>query len=165
MGGMAIGAWLASRRSGRWRNLLRGYAIVEASIGVAALAFHPLFVAATETAYDRILPALGVDFAAATFKWTLGGALILPQSIALGLTFPLMSAGLLRRHPERPGATLAMLYFTNSLGAAVGVLASGFVMIAWLGLPGTIQAAGALNLALAATVWLLAPGQDPPPTP
>ncbi len=163
MGGMALGAWLASRRSGRWRNLLRGYAIVEAVIGLAALAFHPLFVATTEAAYGSILPALGSAGGAALVKWSLAAALILPQSILLGMTFPLMSAGLLRRHPERPGEALAMLYFTNSFGAAIGVLASGFVLIDRLGLPGTIQVAGALNLALAAIVWLVAPGRDPEP--
>ena len=43
-----------------------------------------------------------------------------------------------------------MLYFTNSLGAAAGVLASGFVLIAWVGLPGTLRVAGVLNLVLAA---------------
>jgi predicted membrane-bound spermidine synthase len=161
MGGMALGAWVTSRRSGRWPNLLRGYAVVEAVIGLAALAFHPVFVAATDAAYDSLLPALGSDSGAAAAKWTLAAALILPQSILLGMTFPLMSAGLLRRHPERPGEALAMLYFTNSLGAAVGVLASGFVLIDWLGLPGTVQAAGALNLALAAIVWTIAPGRDP----
>jgi spermidine synthase len=163
MGGMALGAWLASRFSARWQNLLRGYAIVEALIGLAALVFHPVFVAATDAAYESILPALGSDLAAALFKWTLAAALILPQSCLLGMTFPLMSGGLLRRHPERPGEALAMLYFTNSFGAAVGVLASGFVMIERLGLPGTIQAAGVLNLALAAIVWLVASGRDPAP--
>ena len=160
MGGMAGGAWLASRLSGRWANLLRAYAVVEALIGLAALVFHPVFVAATETAYEVVLPTLGSDVAATTFKWSLGSALILLQSIALGMTFPLMSAGLLRRHPERPGEALAMLYFTNSFGAAVGVLASGFLMIDRLGLPGTIRAAGALNLGLAVAVWLIAPGRD-----
>src|ERR1700674_5658324 len=54
MGGMAIGSWLCSRRSGNWGNLLRGYAITEALIGLAALAFHPAFVAATEDAYSSI---------------------------------------------------------------------------------------------------------------
>ncbi|MGH8697740.1 MAG: fused MFS/spermidine synthase, partial [Burkholderiales bacterium] len=163
MGGMALGAWLASRMSGRWPNLLRGYAIVEAVIGLAAIAFHALFVATTEAAYGSILPALGSDTGAALVKWSLAAALILPQSILLGMTFPLMSAGLLRRHPERPGEALAMLYFTNSFGAAIGVLASGFVLIDRLGLPGTIQVAGALNLALAVIVWLVAPGRDPEP--
>jgi predicted membrane-bound spermidine synthase len=163
MGGMAVGSWAASRLSRRWRNLLRGYAIVEALIGVAALVFHQAFVAATDASYESILPALGSDTAAATFKWALAGLMILPQSIALGMTFPLMSAGLLRRHPERPGEALALLYFSNSLGAAIGVLASGFVLIEALGLPGTIRVAGVINLVLAAVVWLIAPGRDPEP--
>jgi predicted membrane-bound spermidine synthase len=77
------------------------------------------------------------------------------------MTFPLMSAGLLRRHPERPGEALALLYFTNSFGAAIGVLVSGFVLIDKLGLPGTIQFAGVLNIGLAAFVWLLAKDPDP----
>jgi predicted membrane-bound spermidine synthase len=163
MGGMALGSWAASRYSRRWRNLLRGYAIVEALIGTAALLFHPAFVAVTDASYESVLPALGSDVAAATFKWAAAGLMILPQSVALGMTFPLMSAGLLRRHPERPGEALALLYFTNSLGAALGVLASGFLLIDALGLPGTIRVAGAINLALAAVVWAIAPGRDPDP--
>src|SRR5262249_51763563 len=54
------------------------------------------------------------------------------------------------------GEAIAMLYFSNSLGAAVGVLASGFVLIAWAGLPGTLRTAGAINLVLAAAVAMLA---------
>ena len=93
MGGMAIGAWIASRYSGRWKNLLVGYALTEGVIGLAALAFHDIFVAATGAAYTSVLPALGSATAAALFKWSLAGALVLPQSILLGMTFPLMSAG------------------------------------------------------------------------
>ena len=162
MGGMAIGSWLCSRWSAGWGNLLRGYALVEALIGIAALLFHPAFVAATDAAYESVLPALGGEIPAMLFKWTLAGFLILPQSVLLGMTFPLMSAGLIRRYPAAPGESLAMLYFTNSFGASIGVLASGFVMIEKLGLPGTVQTAGALNLALAAIVWLLARGAEEP---
>src|SRR3954468_20034306 len=88
MGGMAIGAWLCARASGRWSNLLRGYAAAEALIGIAALAFHPVYVAATGAAYSTVLPALGSAAAAGAFKWTLAGALILPQAVLLGMTFP-----------------------------------------------------------------------------
>jgi spermidine synthase len=160
MGGMAVGAWLCSRGSARWGNLLRGYAVAEGVIGLAALAFHPVFVAATDAAYSSVLPSLGAAGAAATFKWTLAGMLILPQSVLLGMTFPLMSAGLIRRYPAAPGESLALLYFTNSLGASAGVLASGFVLIERFGLPGTMQLAGGINLALAALVWLLARGPE-----
>ncbi|HET7200365.1 MAG TPA: hypothetical protein VFI80_06075, partial [Burkholderiales bacterium] len=99
MGGMAIGSWICSRRSEGWKNLLRAYALAEALIGLAALAFHSAFVAATDFAYASILPALGGELAAALFKWALAGLLILPQSVLLGMTFPLMSAGLIRRYP------------------------------------------------------------------
>src|SRR5712675_2389245 len=64
MGGMAVGAWLCSRASSRWSNLLRCYAAAEALIGLAALAFHPVFVAATDAAYSTVLPSLGTAAAA-----------------------------------------------------------------------------------------------------
>lgn len=155
MGGMALGSWLCSRHTVRWRNLLAGYAVTEAVIGVCALAFHKLFVGATEFSYDSVMPVLGSPLAANAFKWALSALLILPQSVLLGMTFPLMSAGLIRAYPDHSGGTIAMLYFTNSLGAAVGVLASGFVLIAWVGLPGTLLTAGVLNIVLASIVWLL----------
>ncbi|MCD6041638.1 MAG: putative spermidine synthase with an N-terminal rane domain, partial [Burkholderiales bacterium] len=59
MGGMAVGAWGASRVSARWRDLLLVYAVIEALIGAASLAFHPTFVAATAFAHDQVIPALG----------------------------------------------------------------------------------------------------------
>ncbi len=156
MGGMAAGAAWCARLSERLRNPLAGYALVEALIGALALAFHPLFVAATDWSYESLLPALGGEWAPLAGKLAVSCLLILPQSLLLGMTFPLMSAGLARAHPAAQGESIAMLYFTNSLGAAVGVLASGFLLIAWVGLPGTLRTAGAMNFAIALAVWLLA---------
>jgi MFS family permease len=68
-------------------------------------------------------------------KWLLAALLILPQSLLLGATFPLLSAGAIRRVPQSSGRVLALLYFTNSLGAAVGVLAAGFWLAAAYGCP------------------------------
>jgi spermidine synthase len=153
---MAIGSWVCSRFSGRWRNLLLGYAAAEAVIGFCALVFHKAFLAALDFAYDDVMPSLGSPLAANAFKWAFAALTILPQSVLLGMTFPLMAAGLIRAYPDRTGATIAMLYFTNSLGAAAGVLASGFVLIGLVGLPGTIMTAGLLNILLAGAVWLLA---------
>jgi spermidine synthase len=155
MGGMAIGAWLASRLSARWRDLLLAYALIEAAIGLISFGFHPAFVAATGFAFDKVIPALGAPALVHAFKWTLAALMILPQSILLGMTFPLMTGGVLRLRPERSGYAIAMLYFTNSLGAGIGVLASGFYFIAAAGLPGTLTIAGALNLVVAALVMLM----------
>jgi predicted membrane-bound spermidine synthase len=154
MGGMAVGSWISSRWSHRWRNLLLAYAIAEGVIGLLGVVFHQVFVAGTGFAYEAIIPALGGSPAAVTgFKWALSALLILPQSILLGMTFPLMAGGMIRLHPAGTGSTLSLLYFTNSFGAAVGVLASGFFLIERVGLPGTILTAGLLNLALALVVW------------
>jgi predicted membrane-bound spermidine synthase len=155
MGGMAIGAWWCSRFSARWRDPLFAYAMIEALIGLAALAFHFVFNAVTAWAFDSAIPAIGTPAAVQAFKWGLGAALILPQSILLGMTFPLMTAGVIRMRPQRAGHAIAMLYFTNSLGAGVGVLASGFYFIPEAGLPGTLIASGIINLGVAAAVFLL----------
>jgi predicted membrane-bound spermidine synthase len=156
MGGMAAGAAWCARFSERIAHPLAAYALAEAIVGACALVFHPLFVVATDWSYASLLPSLENEAAALAAKLALSCLLILPQSMLLGMTFPLMSAGLARAHPEAQGESIAMLYFTNSLGAAAGVLASGFVLIAWVGLPGTLRFAGVLNLLIAAAVWLLA---------
>jgi spermidine synthase len=162
MGGLAGGAWLCARVSRRVANPLRAYALIEALIGALALVFHGVFVLATDWAYATLLPGLGTEWLVLAAKIALCALLIAPQSLLLGMTFPLMSAGLARSHPAAAGESVAMLYFSNSLGAALGVLASGFVMIAAFGLPGTLRAAGLLNIGLAVVVWLLAaPAQRP----
>ena len=153
MGGMALGSWLVSRYTGRIRNLLVGYAAAEFGIGVLAITFHGLFNSVTGWALDSVLPALGGTGMVDVVKWAIASALILPASLLLGTTFPLMSAGVIRLYPDSGGRALAMLYFTNSLGAAIGVLASGFLLIAEVGLPGTILTAGILNITLALVVW------------
>ncbi len=153
MGGMALGSWLCATYSQRWGNLLLGYALVEAIIGVCALIFHPLYVQFLDLAYTRLMPGLGSPALVSVFKWTTASLFILPQSVLLGMTFPLMAAGILRRFPQSSGATIAMLYFTNSIGAAAGVLAGGFLFIAWWGLPGTLAAAGVINISAAVVVW------------
>jgi predicted membrane-bound spermidine synthase len=155
MGGMAVGSALAGRYSLRWRQVLLGYAAVEAVTGVIALLFHGAFDAAMRVSFESIIPSLGSVGAVHAYKWALGAAVILPQSILLGMTFPLMSAGFLRFAPERAGRSLGMLYFTNSLGGAVGVLASGFVLIPNVGLPGAMMTAGLLNLSVALVTWLM----------
>ena len=156
VGGLALGAWLAARRTERLDDPLVAYAAAEIAIGLAALAFHPVFVAFTGWSYDTLLPATcGASGWCAT-QWLTAALLIAPPAIALGATFPWMVAGVLRRYPQSPGHEISVLYFLNSLGAVVGVLASAFVLIAHYGLPGTLRIAGALNLVIGAMVFVLA---------
>jgi len=162
MGGMALGSWTVAHYSSRIRQLLWAYVLVEGLIGILGIFFHQAFVAATNFSFASVIPALPPGLLIHVYKWSLAALLILPQSVLLGMTFPLISGGLIRRWPARPGATLATLYFANSLGAAVGVLVSGFVLINAVGLPGTILTAGLLNIALALVIWAIVRGQTEP---
>ena len=135
-------------------NLLAAYGWIEAAIGVAALVFHEVFVWLTPASRSiTSIPALGSPATPSRSTSTRCAALlIVPQTVLLGMTFPLMSGAVIRRSPEASGHHLAMLYFTNSIGAAAGALAAAFLLLGWLGMPGTMRAAGVLNLVLAAVV-------------
>lgn len=155
MGGMALGAWAAARWASRLGDLVRAYAIAEALIGLAGLGFHALFVAWTAWSQGSVLPALPAG-AVPAWQWGSAALLILPQCILLGATFPLLSAGWMRIAGDSPGRVLGGLYFANSFGAAVGVLAATYWLLPRGGLPGAMAVAGAMNLLVAVGAWWLA---------
>ncbi|HUR94793.1 MAG TPA: hypothetical protein VMY76_09430 [Gemmatimonadales bacterium] len=149
LGGMSAGAAVVSRYSERLLQPLYGYVAVEFAVGCIGLFFHDLYLATTTWAYASVFPAIAGGWVLTAAKWSIASALILPQSILLGATFPLMSAGALRLTTRRPGRTLSLLYFANSLGAAAGVLVAGFWLLGQAGLPGALIAAAMLNLCVA----------------
>lgn len=153
IGGMALGAWLTGRWSERLRNPILMYAAVEVLVAVVAYGFHLVFVDASNWALEWLLPTMCQAEGLCWASWALAAVLILPPSILLGTTFPLMSAGVLRLGVA-PGRGLALLYFLNSAGAALGVLASGFWLIPQFGLPGALLVAGSLNVLVALAAYL-----------
>jgi predicted membrane-bound spermidine synthase len=155
LGGMAIGAMIIGERSKTLRDPLRGYAFAELALAIIAIVFHGIYLRVTGFAYDTVFPALAGGVFLTAVKWGIAGALILPQAILLGMTFPLMAAGVLRRSSSAPGQTISLLYFSNSLGAAAGVLVAGFYLLKIAGLPGTLVLAGLLNLTAALVSYLL----------
>ena len=154
LGGMSLGALLVGQRSERLRYPLVWYAAIEAAIGVIGLLFNFLYLDISDAAYDTIFPALAGGWALVVVKWLVAALLILPQSILLGTTFPLMSAGAIRLLRARTGRVLGLLYFANSFGAAAGVLVAGFVLLDRVGLPGTLITAAMLNFIAAGATAL-----------
>ncbi|MGH7688726.1 MAG: hypothetical protein ACREN3_03900, partial [Gemmatimonadaceae bacterium] len=159
LGGMSLGAFAVGNRSSRLRQPLLWYAGVECSVGVIAFVFHPIFVTTTNLAYAHVFPHLAGgagSLGVMAVQWSMAALLILPQSVLLGATFPLMSAGAMRLVRGEPGRVLGLLYFTNSIGAAAGALIAGFYLVGAFGLPGTLLAAGSLNVIVAAGVAVAA---------
>jgi spermidine synthase len=160
MGGMAVGAWLVSRWSSGFRRPLLAYAIIEVVIGLLGLFFDGIYQGLTGWAYDQLLPMLPAS-QLQSVRWVLAAAMVLPQCILLGATFPLMSAGYIRLQEHAQGRVLAGLYFSNSLGAAIGALASTYVMLPAIGMPGTVFSAGLINIIVAIIVYPLSKREAP----
>lgn len=163
MGGMAVGAWLVSRRGVNWRRLILAYAVVEIVIGLAGLAFHPAFLGYMALSQDIVYPALDSEAGIRAWQWGSAALLIAPQSILLGMTFPLMSGGYLRVAPRADGEILGGLYFSNSIGAAFGALFATFVLLPWIGMPGAVVVAGIINLAVGLLAWRVSRRPDAQP--
>ncbi len=160
MGGMALGAWLVSRISHKIEYPLLAYAIIEGGIGLFGLIFHDVFVFINTLSYEVIIPGLNSGLFTNSYKILVAALLILPQSVLLGTTFPLMCSGFVRFQTESPGKSISLLYFANSIGAAIALLVITFYLISAVGLPGSIFSAGLLNIAIAITTYFLA-GKKP----
>ena len=133
LGGMSLGAHhrRSRDRSGSARRS-SGTPSSSSSSGVLALGFHDAFESRHRHRVRLALPGARRCVAVDGEVDASPALLILPQSILLGATFPLMSAGVIRMAREERRARprfSGLLYFANSLGAAVGVLLAGFVLI------------------------------------
>lgn len=155
MGGLSLGSWLAAKYSQSLPNLLKSYAIVEGLIAIAAFIFHFIFLETQCFLYEVLLPYLGNNFVITFSFWIVGALILLPQTILLGTTFPLMTGAMVRHIPESPGRITALLYFVNSIGGSVGILVAGFFLMEEFGLPGTSISAGLLNALIAVILWFM----------
>src|SRR3982750_1151186 len=103
IGGLALGSLICARIAERIRNPLLAYALIEGAIGLFALVFHGIFIAAMDWSFEQLLPQACEQ--ASTFcapQWALAAALLAPQSILLGMTFPLVSSAVLRLDSTQP---------------------------------------------------------------
>jgi spermidine synthase len=140
---------ITSSPQGARARLLSAYALAEAGIGAYAWLFPALF----SIVHSLTLAApAGVE--GFSFDVLASALLIAPPTILMGATIPLLTQAL---PSERAESTRihAWVYGLNAVGACVGALAAGFLVIPRLGLDGSMGAAGAVNLASALCfTWL-----------
>lgn len=153
MGGLGIGSFLAARLLPKIKNLFGTYILIEVGVALGAFCFHPFYLTWTQWFYETSSTWSPFWIEALKIILVLGSTL--PMAILLGMTFPLVSAGLMRVHQDSGVQSLPRLYFTNSLGAALGVLIASYYTIPHWGTPGTLQFAGSLNLLIALCFGIL----------
>lgn len=142
MGGLALGSALAGRLGERIRRPLRTYGLIEIGIGVYAL-LVPLLFRWVDNLYALIWQQFRPGFFTfSLWRFLLSCLLLLLPTTLMGATLPVLSAALLRR-----GATaVTRLYACNLVGAIVGTLAAGFVLLPLLGVRMTIFIAAGINI-------------------
>jgi spermidine synthase len=154
MGGMALGAGLIGKRADAARRPLRMFALLEAGIGLYALAL-PTLLRLMDLVYAALWPALPDSFFVRSLaRFIMCLALLLVPTMLMGATLPALGQGLLRRR-ESLGVGIGLLYFVNTLGAAIGCFLAGFLLLPSLGLTRTTWLAFGGNAAVATIAFLL----------
>ncbi len=147
LGGLALGAFLI----GRWVDLqapsLRTYGILELLVGVYCL-FIPQFFNLLTKAYVSLCHWLDLGPAALTaLRFGLAAMVILVPTTLMGGTLPVLARYLAAQCRDFE-LEVSRLYACNTLGAALGTLASTYLLMPSLGVRATIWIACAVNFTI-----------------
>lgn len=152
--GLALGAWILGRWADRLRRPMLAYGVLEAIIGVYALAIPWLLdgmVLVSGALYPSLADVPILHFATRVFFTFV---LIGPVCFLMGGTLPIM----MRFFANTPGwnqNVTGWLYAINTLGAAAGVYLAGFYLLPTLGMVGVNWIAVFINLDVALIAILL----------
>ncbi|MFQ5950294.1 MAG: fused MFS/spermidine synthase, partial [Nitrospiria bacterium] len=152
--GMAIGSRWGGRRVARSKHPLRLYAGVEFGIALAAAPI-PLLIPLYEAIYPWLYTTLETSpFFLDLVRFLMALGITLPAGIFLGATFPMMGEIVIKNRSEI-GGTSGLLYGLNTLGAACGVILTGFFLPPILGISLTYALAVLTNLILGGVLLCL----------
>lgn len=154
MAGLALGAAIAGRFAHRASRPLLAYGCVEIALAAVALV-TPTLLFHLGPIYASVHAALGGGgFGFAVARFVLAFAVLLVPSTLMGTTLPLLSRAVIQ-NTEVVGRGAGALYAINTLGAVVGCMLAGFVLIPNLGLSLTNGFAATVSLAVGlCAVWL-----------
>ena len=152
-GGMAIGAPIGGRLADRVRSPLRLYGLLEIALAVVVIA-TPLTFRLINELYRGIYPSLeGSPQVLALVRMGLAVLALAPATIMMGATLPSLT-----RYLTQDGhlsKAFGKLYAANILGAILGTLVAGFVLIELLGLTGALAVGAACSAVAGASALIL----------
>lgn len=145
MMGLGIGAFFGGRIADKFSDkIILIFCMVELFIGIFGLASYHLILGLQSLLVHSNLPILAIM----TFF------LLLLPTFLMGLTLPLLT-GFFNQFIDNIGQSIGTLYFYNTLGAAIGALATGFILFNHLTLSQTIQVAAVFNIMIAGLIFML----------
>ena len=154
MAGLALGALIMGRFSDRVKQHLKLYALLETLVTISALSL-PWILKLTDRIYIWLYRSYNLE------RWQLliaqiiiSAAVLLVPSMLMGSTLPLLGR-FVTSLEKQVGHLVGRLYALNTLGAALGCLLAGFLLIRTFGVMGTLYIAAILNLMVAFGGWFL----------
>jgi spermidine synthase len=152
MGGLALGSALAGKLAPRIRRPIAAYGWIEIGIAVYAL-LVPLLFRSIDDLYALIWQHLQPGFFTFTLlRFVLSCLLLLVPTTLMGATLPVLAAALLRG-ASRDSNSVTRLYACNLVGAILGTVVAGFVLLPSFGVRITIMIAAALNIVVGAIAF------------
>jgi spermidine synthase len=147
MAGLSAGGFAFARRADRVDRAFVLYGVLE--LGVAAFALVvPALLRALDAVYVEAAGAQGgVTPALNLLRVVLSLAILFVPTFLMGGTLPVLARGLVRSQADF-GPRLAWLYGINTLGAVIGAVSAGFLLIPSVGVWRTQLVAVALNVAI-----------------
>jgi spermidine synthase len=163
-GGMAIGSAVGGRVADRIQRPLRLYGWLEVVLAGIVIA-TPLTFRLINEVYRGIYPSLeGSPQALALVRMALAVLALAPATVLMGATLPTLT-----RYLTRSGhlsAAFGKLYAANTIGAIVGTLVAGLVLIELVGLTGALAVGAACSgTAGLAALWMSRQELDVPVAP
>lgn len=152
-GGMAIGSFVGGWLADRVRSPLRLYGAIELVLVVVVLATPTTFHLLHEL-YRGAYPSLeGSPELVALLRFGLAVLALAPATILMGATLPTLTRHLTgAAHLSR---AFGRLYAANTVGAIIGTIVAGVVLIELLGLTGALVVGAGCSAAAGATaLWL-----------
>lgn len=143
MTGLGLGALLGARLARRSAHPLRSAAHAELAVAVCSVLTLAALRALPSVYFDLVKQTSMSGTAFLGSQFAVAFAVMLPPTVAMGATYPLVIEALARRHAL--GGWSGRLYSINTAGAIVGSLATGFVLIPLVGLKGALVVAAALS--------------------
>lgn len=155
MAGLALGSWLASRYGERVASPVAWYGGLQVAVGLFGALSIPLFRHA-EPLFLWVYHQFGLGHGPFLAVRFLAVFLLMALPVTLmGVTLPLV-VGAFARSRESYTYDAGLLYGVNTLGAVVGTLGSGFLLLPALGLWKACLVAGLLDAAAGVVALVLA---------
>jgi len=147
--GLGLGALVGGELADRYpQRTLELFALIELATGAFGVCSPWLIRASGAATVHASLPTIAI----ANF-----GLLLVPTTL-MGATLPVLVAHVVRTF-RNLGVSVGVLYFSNTLGAALGACLTGFVALYFVGLAVTIYIAAGLNAAVGILVWFVLRGR------